>query len=183
MLKGSSVALTSVEREDLASLMAWRNNTEFRKHFREFRELNRAAQERWFETQVLGNPDVIMFAIRRLADGELLGCCGFVYINWIHRHADLSLYIGWEDAYIDDQGYGYDACDVLLRHGFNELGLNKVWTEIYSFDTKKHKLYDRFGFHLDGKLRQNYFYDGKYWDSLILSLLAEENKERIDNVV
>jgi hypothetical protein len=176
MLKGKLVALTAVEREDLMALRNWRNNPDFRKHFREYRELNMAMQERWFEQKVLNDPTTLMFSIRRLSDNEFLGCCGFVYVNWVHRHADLSLYIGWKDAYIDDEGYAEDACRALLRYGFGELALNKVWTEIYEFDDKKKQLYDRLGFHQDGLLRQNYFYDGRWWDSRILSLLTGEFK-------
>lgn len=171
MLKGKLVGLAAVEREDLAILRDWRNNTDFRKHFREYRELNMVNQERWFTEKVQSDPTTMMFSIRDLKNNELLGCCGFVYINWVHRHADLSLYIGWNNAYIDENGYAEDACLVLFRYGFNELNLNKIWTEIYSFDEKKKALYDKLGFHQDGLLRQNYFYDGKWWDSRILSIL------------
>lgn len=176
MLKGKLVGLAAVERDDLKQLRDWRNNTEFRKHFREYRELNMANQEQWFEQKVMKDPTTMMFSIRRLSDNELLGCCGFVYISWVHRHADLSLYVGWNNEYIDDTGYAEDACRELLRYGFHELTLNKVWTEIYDFDEKKWRLYKKIGFQKDGVLRQNYFYDGKWWDSRIISLLAEEFK-------
>lgn len=174
MLNGKLVGLVAVEREDLKQLRDWRNNPEFRKHFREYRELSMAGQEDWFEQKVMKDPTTMMFCIRRLSDDALLGVCGFVYINWVHRHADLSLYIGWNNAYIDEEGYAEDACRELLRYGFHQLALNKVWTEIYEFDEKKKKLYDRFGFRQDGLLRQNYFYDGKWWNSRILSLLCSE---------
>jgi len=174
MLIGKTVSLHAVEKEDLERFRDWRNNPEFRKHFREFRELNMRQQEIWFEDAVVRDPNTLMFSIRRNSDGELMGCCGFVYVNWVHRHADLSLYIGWQDAYIDDEGYATDACRVLLDYGFNELGLNKVWTEIYEFDDKKSALYDEFGFQQDGLLRQHYWHDGRWWDSRILSLLRAE---------
>lgn len=171
MLKGKKVSLYSIEKDDLQHFRDWRNNPNFRKHFREYRELNMKQQENWFEEKVVRDNTTLMFSIRRNEDNELLGCCGFVYINWVHRHADLSLYIGWEDAYIDDEGYAEESCRLLLDYGFKELCLNKVWTEIYEFDDKKKTLYDKFGFHQDGLLRQNYWYNGKWWDSRILSLL------------
>ena len=174
MLKGHIVSLYAIEKEDLNQFRDWRNNTEFRKHFREYRELNMRQQEIWFEEKVVRDNSTLMFAIRRNSDNELLGCCGFVYINWVHRHADLSLYIGWEDAYIDDEGYGDESCRLLLEYGFNELCLNKVWTEIYEFDDKKKILYDKFGFQQDGLLRENYWYNGKWWDSRLLSILLKD---------
>ena len=175
MLKGKHVSLFAVEKEDLQQLRDWRNNPSFRKHFREYQELNLAQQEKWFEGKVVADNTTLMLSIRRNDDNELLGCCGFVYINWVHRHADLSLYIGWEDAYIDDEGYAEESCRLLLDYGFNELCLNKIWTEIYEFDGKKMALYDKFDFRQDGLLRQNYWYDGKWWDSRILSILKSEN--------
>ena len=178
MLKGLLTGLTAIERADLEQLMDWRNKPEFRKFFREYRELNMAMQEQWFEKKVLNAPATIMFSIRRLADNVLLGCCGFVYINWVHRYADLSIYIGWNDSYIDEAGYAKDAAKILLKCGYQELGLNKIWTEIYSIDEKKKAFFEELGFRLDGVLRQNYFYDGKWCDSLILSLLVGEFNEQ-----
>lgn len=181
MLKGNLIGLTAVEKTDIKQLMDWRNNAENRKYFREYRELNMTMQEQWFQQKVINDQNTIMFSIRRLNDNELLGCCGFVYINWVHRHADLSLYIGWEDVYIDEVGYAEDACRVLLNYGFEELGFNKVWTEIYEFDDRKRKLYDKIGFKQDGLLRQNYYSDGRWFDSRILSILATEFEKSLDS--
>lgn len=174
MLKGLFISLTAVEQADLKQLMDWRNTPELRRYFREYRELNTTAQKQWFEDKVLSDSATIMFSIRRLDDNILLGSCGLVYIDWIRRHAELSLYIGWNNAYIDDEGFAEEACRLLLKYAYHELCLNKVWTEIYSFDTPKKNLYDKLGFHKDGVLRQNHYSEGKWVDSLIFSLLASE---------
>ena len=174
MLQGKVIGLFAVEKNDLKQFMDWRNNSKFRKHFREYRELNMRQQEIWFEEKVIKDPQTIMFSIRKLKNKELLGCCGFVYINYVHRHADLSLYIGKNDAYIDNIGYAQESCKLLLEYGFKELCLNKIWTEIYEFDKKKKKLYNKFDFKTDGILRENYFYNGKWWNSLILSKLSSD---------
>lgn len=174
MLAGKKICLKAVERKDLKQLLEWRNKPEFRKHFREYRELSMAQQEKWYEEKVMRDSSTMMFGIRRLNDNSLLGCCGFVYISWVYRHADISLYIGWNDSYIDNRGYAEESVRLLLDYGFKELGLNKIWTEIYIFDKKKKRLYDKFGFKVDGVLRQNCFHDGKFWDSYILSILASE---------
>jgi len=177
MLNGKLVGLTAIEKSDLKQLMDWRNNENFRKYFREYREINISIQESWFDSKVMNDPSTMMFAIRRREDNELLGCCGFVYISWVHRHADLSLYIGWKDAYIDQTGYAEDACKILFRYGFDELGLHKIWTEIYEFDDKKWSLYQSLGFKQDGMLRDNYFYDGRWMGSRMISLLFKEYYE------
>ncbi len=92
--------------------------------------------------------------------------------HWVHRHADLSLYIGWKNAYIDDEGYTEESCKLLFDYGSDESCSNKIWTEIYELDYKKEILYKKLGFRQHDLLRQHYFYDGKWWDSKILSLLS-----------
>jgi len=176
MIRGKSIYLSAIEKEDLKKLMDWRNIPDFRKHFREYREINTDMQEAWYQNKVLNDNSTIMFSIKRVSDNELIGCCGLCYINWIHRHADLSLYIGWNNEYIDDTGYAKESCILLFNYAFNELGLNKIWTEIYEFDEKKKKLYDELNMQLDGVLRENYYYDGKWWDSYILSILYRDFK-------
>ena len=174
MLKGRHVSLFAVEKEDLQQMRDWRNNPDFRKYFREYRELNTRHQELWFEEKVVKDDTTLMFSIKRNSDNKLIGCCGFVYINWVHRHADLSLYIGEKNQYIDKDGLAKESCNLLLEYGFNELCFNKVWTEIYDFDEMKKSLYDKLGFKQDGLLRENYWYGGKWRDSRILSILCSE---------
>ena len=174
MKQGQLVILTAIEREDLPFFKEWRNKEEFKKFFREHRELSSEMQEEWYLRKVLTDPTTMMFSIRRKEDQELLGCCGLCYINWINRHSDLSLYIGFKEAYIDDLGYADESCKLLLDFAFYQLGLNKVWAEIYEFDTKKKALLRQLGFQTDGVLREHYYYEGRYCNSLILSLLREE---------
>ncbi|MDD3173215.1 MAG: GNAT family N-acetyltransferase [Herbinix sp.] len=174
MKRGEKVYLSAIEREDLTLLMKWRNIEDFKKHFREYLEINTELQDKWYQNKVLNDPTTIMFSIKRVDDDELLGCCGLCYINWVHRHADLSLYIGYHEEYIDKDGYASESCKLLFDYGYNQLGLNKIWTEIYEFDLKKKELFDSIGFKVDGILRQNYYYEGRWWNSYLLSLLREE---------
>lgn len=181
MIKGKKVYLSSIEEKDLESLRYWRNLPDYRKYFREYREISFEMQKTWYEKIVNSDKNTIMFAIHSTEDDELLGCCGLCYINWVHRHSDLSLYIGKDEVYIDFEGIAEESCSLLFQYGFGELNLNKIWTEIYEFDEKKYSLYKQLGFHEDGRLRKQYFYEGKWWDSYLLSLLQNEfeNGEKI----
>ena len=174
MLKGKMISLKSIEPEDLEQLRIWRNLPEYRKHFREYKEINSAMQLKWYESSVVNDNNTLMFSIRDNETDELLGCCGLCYINWVGQHADLSLYIGKDECYIDDQGFAEDACVLLFDYAFKELGLNKVWTELYEFDNKKIDLYSKLGMTIDGRWRKQYYYNGRWWDSLLLEILAEE---------
>lgn len=176
MFSGEKIYICAIEREDLPVLMSWRNRTDYRKHFREYQEINTDMQNNWYESKVLKDNSTIMFSIKLKENDELIGCCGLCYINWVHRNADLSLYIGKDGVYIDDQGFAEESCRLLFDYGFKELGLQKIWTEIYVFDKKKLYLYEKLGMKIDGILRNQYFYDGKWWDSNLLSILSNEWK-------
>lgn len=175
MIKGEIVGLRALEKEDLSSLRDWRNFTDFRKHFREVRELNLTDQEAWFDHLQKTRAINFMFVVERLSDSKAIGACGLLYTNWTARYADVSFYIGEQEAYIDNKGYATESMKLLLDYGFRNLNLNKVWMELYEFDQQKLDFFmNQFGFQKDGQLRENCFESGRYWDSMIISLLSKE---------
>ena len=56
------------------------------------------------------------------------------------------------------------------------INLNKIYAEIYSIDIDKLELFKRNKFKKDAVLREHYYYNGKYVDSYILSILKSEYK-------
>ena len=200
MIKGRLTALRAIEERDLEQLLKWRNRPELRRYFREYRELNSTQQRAWFDGKVNGDAGTRMFAVVEGAegrlrgdnhdgrllgenhdgrllgdnhDGRLLGACGLCYIDWINRTADFSIYIGADELYIDEH-WAPDAAVALIRYGFEELGLNRLWSEIYAFDTAKTAFFKRLGFALDGRHRQTHWAEGGWHDSLYFSLLASD---------
>lgn len=173
MLKGKYVGLRSVEKKDLPIMLAWRNMPEYRRFFREYRELSTANQEAWFEAKVLNDKSTIMFSIIDLEKGEIIGVCGLCYIDWINRNADFSIYIGRDSVYIDDK-FAVDAAKVMIRYGFDELNLHRLWTELYDFDAKKIEMFTNLGFVQEGRHRETHWTEGKWCDSVYFSLLESE---------
>jgi hypothetical protein len=173
MLKGRHVGLRAIEREDLPQLLEFRNRPHFRRFFREYRELSSSHQERWFENVVMADQTVRMFSIVALDSGRLLGACGLCYMDFINRTADFSIYIGADDLYIDDV-FAPDAARVLIRYGFEELNMHRLWTEIYDIDERKAAFFASLGFQLDGRHRQTHWTEGRWVDSLYWSLLDSD---------
>lgn len=174
MITGKTLGLTAITEEDLPMLMEWRNNEDMRQFYREYRELNLHMQTEWYKNIVNSDKNTIMFAIRAIESNELLGCCGLTYINWVNRNAELSLYIGEGNAYIDSRAY--EALGLLIKYGFEQIGMKKLWIECYEIDVKRIKMCEDFSFHLDGVLRCNVFHNNKWFSSKIFSLLSEEYK-------
>lgn len=176
MLKGKYVGLRAIEKADLPQLLEWRNKPEYRRFFREYRELNSEQQNKWFESQAYNNPSIRMFAIEDLSNGKLLGACGLCYIDWVNRNADFSIYIGADDIYIDDR-YAVDTGLIMIKYGFEELNLHRLWAEIYDIDEPKKKMFKTLGFTLEGTHRQTHWTEGKWVNSLFYGLLESEYKK------
>jgi RimJ/RimL family protein N-acetyltransferase len=180
MIKGELVGLRAVEETDLILFRDWRNIADFRKNFREVRELSLDDQKKWFSFIQDHKHNNFMFTIVRLSDNKPIGACGLLYVNWIIRSADYSFYIGEDQHYIDNEGFAFEATYLLLNYGFSYLNLNKVWMELYEFDKSKINFFmERFNFKRDGLLRENCFDNGRYWDSLIISLLKSDGFEKL----
>ena len=173
MLTGHHVALRAITPSDLEPLRLWRNQPEFRKFFREYRELGPDDQQRWYDGRVMDDLGTLMFAIEGMHDQRLLGACGLCFIDWISRTCDLSIYLGADDLYIDDV-LAPDSARVLLRYAFGVLGMHRVWVEIYDYDEAKQRLLENLGFELDGRFREHHFHDGRWHDSLFYGLLDRE---------
>ena len=175
MISGKKIYLVPVERENIEQLRVWRNKPELRKYFREYKEISKDVQIKWYENRVLGDLKQVNFEIHDINSKKIIGHCGLYYIDWIHRHAEFGIYIG--DDKFRSGGFGSDALRTLICYGFNDLNLNKIWCEVYdnndALDAYKH-----IGFAHEGKMRQHYFNEGRYWDSHILSMLKGEYNEK-----
>jgi len=173
MLQGKIVSLRAIEISDLEQLRIWRNNEVFRKYFREYREISQEAQLSWYQDIVAPQKEVLMFAIIDNDSKNLLGACGLCYIDWLRRSADLSIYIGHDGLYLDDK-FSINSAQILIKYAFEELGLHRIWAEVYSHDIKKQNFFNTLGFNLDGRFRESHWSEGKWIDSLFYSLLAHE---------
>jgi hypothetical protein len=173
VLQGQYVGLRAIEPEDLPTLLHWRNKPEFRRYFREYRELSSNQQQAWFEKFVIADKSTLMFAICALESGELLGACGLCYIDWVNRNADFSIYIGHDDLYIDTR-FTLDAARVMIRYAFDELQLHRLWAEVYDFDQAKKSFFIQMGFQQEGCFRDTCWTEGAWHNSVFYSLLQTD---------
>lgn len=175
MLKGKHVGLRALEQDDLPQLREWRNNPELRKFFRETNEINTTNQQKWFDAVTDKNSIHKMFSIINLETNELMGACGLCYIDWVNKSADFSIYLGYDELYIDDT-YAIDAGKLMIEYGFGVLNLHRLWAEIYSIDEAKKEFFNSLNFTLDGEFRETYWYENRWHNSLFYSLLSSDEK-------
>ncbi|MFH1386133.1 MAG: GNAT family protein [bacterium] len=160
-----------MEREDLPLLRDWRNQEKVRKYCREYRLLNMVNQNNWFERVSTSKVDD-MFLI--LMDEKPVGLCGLTHINWKDRSAEISYYLGQSISPTEDVALGIEIYDFFKRKGFGEYNLHRLWGEAFAFNEGAVKLALKCGFIQEGIMREATFWDGKYMDTIIISMLAHE---------
>lgn len=171
MLKGKKVILREIQEEDLETLLRWRNSPDTLPYVRTYRPLTMLNQEEYFK-KISFDLSMIMFLICLPVENVEIGYCGLQNINWKERSAEVSILI--EKKY-REKGYGEDALRLLLDYGFKNLGIHRIWAEIWEYAKHSVSLFEKVGFKNEGRLRDVHFWDGKYYDSLIYSILESEH--------
>lgn len=174
LFEGKLVRFRPIEEEDLKELRNWRNSKHVKHTTREYRLLNMINQKTWFEAIHKQNPPKdIMFGITNKKN-TLIGVCGLTYIDWKNRKTEISMYLNKENWQKSKEAK--DALNLLMSYGFSELGLHKLFVEIYSFVKETIQLFESVGFNKDGMIRDNVWRNGKWWNSYIYSKLESEFK-------
>ncbi len=171
MIEGKYVDLRQVEEPDLPKLRDWANSPYIRAYTREYRPLNILNQKKWLE-YLFTDQSNIMFAIEKKEDKEIIGCCGLTYINWKEGHGEVSIYIG--DQNWQEKGYATDALQLLLKYGFCELRLHRIYAIIFGYNEASIKFFEKNRFKLEGRHREARFWDGKFHDELVYGMLEDE---------
>jgi RimJ/RimL family protein N-acetyltransferase len=170
MIYGSRIRLRRIERQDIPTFVRWFGDPEVREYLMINRPISNAEEERWFERK-LEEEDSEIYAIETM-DGAHIGNIELFNIDTRHRHAELGIVIG-EKAYWG-QGYGSDAVRTLLRFGFEEMNLHRVFLRVYEDNARGIRAYEKCGFRHEGRLREANYRKGRYWDELVMGVLNDE---------
>lgn len=90
-----------------------------------------------------------------------------------HRSTTLGLAIAPE---FQGQGYGTEACNWIIDAGFRRINLHSIALTVFSYNPAL-KLYERLGFKVEGRRREALWYDGKWHDKILMSMLEDEWRE------
>jgi RimJ/RimL family protein N-acetyltransferase len=133
--------------------------------------MQRAAVERLFESREASSLDD-SFAIHREGKKEPIGVISLTNISKANASADLSVIVG--DPQDRDKGLGTEAIRVILQHAFEDSDLNRVGLSVFEFNEQAIHAYEKLGFKREGRLRQAIRRDGRFYDAILMSILASE---------
>lgn len=180
-LHGEHVLLDSVRREDLPQFAQW------------FADPGLGAllfpgavvpasqddEEAWYTSarQAQESGRGYTFAIRMIAEEpRLIGSGGLFEVDGKNRSAMFGIAIA--DPGARGRGYGGEATELILRYGFDELNLHRIFLNAFAFNGRAIASYRRSGFGIEGVNRDAVFRDGRYHDMVVMAILEDEFRRR-----
>src|SRR5512134_776408 len=126
----------------------------------------------WFLDQQVQEPRIkFHMAVILKSSNELIGNCNVRMDEVKAVEAD----IGYElDPKYWNHGYATEATHAIVDFGFSRLGVHRIWAECVADNIGSAHVLEKLGMKLEGRLRENEYYKGRWWDTLIYAILANE---------
>jgi RimJ/RimL family protein N-acetyltransferase len=170
ILEGALVRLRPMQPSDLPKFVEWLADPEVRRWLAAVQEAPTLQDEiDWYES-TRAKPDSVLWSIETL-DGRLVGTIE-LRLSPASRRAELGIAV--QDKSQWNKGYGTDAVKLALEYGFDDLELNRVELTTDAENVRGRRCYQKCGFVEEGLLRQHRFVDGRFGDTIAMSVLSEE---------
>jgi RimJ/RimL family protein N-acetyltransferase len=166
-----AVVLGPLLDADLPVLFEWINQPEQVHWNSAYHPVSETDHREWFDS-IRRRTDVVIFGIRARPDGRLVGSCQLRNIDPVHRNAELQIRIGEVEE--RGQGRGTEAVRELLRFGFRELNLHRVYLNVFAHNAAAIRAYEKAGLRREGVLREAAHVDGRYVDIVVMGILRPE---------
>ncbi|MFC3382662.1 GNAT family N-acetyltransferase [Couchioplanes azureus] len=109
-----------------------------------------------------------------IIDNDSAACVGEVVLNdWepANESGNFRILIGPSGR---GRGLGTEATTLVLHYAFTTLSLHRVSLEVYAFNPRARRVYEKAGFKPEGVRRDAFVFDGERVDSIVMSALATE---------
>ncbi len=172
MLLGQRVRLRPIGRDDLPLLRAWFADPVVMRHWGQPAPL---VTEDRFAADLQGRfarfADAGYFMIQP-HDAPPIGRIEFERLDPQTASAEVMILIGDRAAW--GRGYGTDAMVTLLRYLFHERNLHRVALTVIAWNRRAVRSYEKAGFVVEGTLRDDLYFEGRYHDQTVMSILRPE---------
>ena len=116
--------------------------------------------------------DGISWAVCLKSDYKMIGSVSFHKIEKEHYRAEIG-YMLHPDYW--QKGIVSEAVNAIINYGFNKLNFHSIEAHIDPTNIGSEKVLQKFKFEKEAYFKENYFYNGKFLDTAVFSLV---NKNR-----
>ena len=103
--------------------------------------------------------------------GPVIGSCGIRRKPESGWEADIGYELAPEHW---GRGYATEVALAMVDFGFRELGLHRISSRCIADNAASARVLEKVGLRLEGRLRENEYFKGRWWDTLLYGLLESE---------
>lgn len=159
--------LREIKDSELELMLSWRNQPAVRENMYNTHQISLAEHLSWWGN--IKGSELHRYFMYEF-QGKPLGIVGFIGIDCSNQNSSWAFYAA-PDA---PKGTGGRMEVLALEYAFNELKLHKLCCEVLAFNTPVIKMHEKFGFKIEGTLRDQYHRDRRFFHIYRLGLLASE---------
>lgn len=159
--------LRTIMSDDLTLMLSWRNVPAVRVNMYTSHEISLEEHLGWWE-RIRSQTDQKYFMYEY--QNSPLGIVSFNGISSINQNSYWAFYASPEAP----KGTGSRMEYLALEHAFNEICLHKLSCEVIAFNTSVIKLHEKFGFKIEGILRDQHKANANFFDVYRLGILKSE---------
>ena len=178
LLIGERVTLSPITPEMLPVFVGWFADPDVTCYL-SFRYPPTIDEEReWFRKHSEARDEVIWAVLAgnenapRAPHTRLIGTTAIGGIDWPNRRANTGNLIGEKNEW--GKGYGSEAVQLRTRWAFEEMGLQKLSTQVFMENIGSRKVLEKAGYKQYGTARRHEWRRGKWHDMWLADILAEE---------
>lgn len=177
VIRGERITLSPLSLDNIYTHFRWNNDPELNRLDSEipFAEESFGEFKKRFEWMMKPSPTHKDFEIHA-EDGTLIGVAYITNISQDNGHCLIGITIGDRDYW--GEGYGTEALELVLEFCFEEMGLHRVSTETFEYNTSWRSLVEELGFRKEGVERDYLYREDEYWDKEIYAMLEDEYRAR-----
>ena len=176
-LKTKRLLLRDFREEDLIAYQQVGNRTEALRYYSqsptEWGAHVEGLVKKFLESQIEEPRQNYTLAI--IAGNSFVGTVSVRIESPEHRQGSIGCGLGYEYWSL---GYASEAMAAAITLGFENLNLHRIYAETISENRAAVALAERLGMRVEGELRDNQYFKGRWWNTTILSLLRTEWREK-----
>ncbi|GCF12364.1 N-acetyltransferase [Haloarcula mannanilytica] len=168
-LRGETVALRTIEDEDVPFLQETVNDPAVRHGLSASQPMTEQAEREWLESETgLESENVHLLVC---VDGERVGTVGLMAVTTQPGNAEIGYFLSPEAW---GNGYATDAVRTVVDYAFQARRLHRVYAKVLAGNDGSQRVLEKAGFEREGTLRDHWFRDGRHEDVYLYGLLADE---------
>lgn len=169
-LKSKRVCLRNFQADDIKIKVQWLNDPEVNRNLILHESIEYDKTLTWYNNAKsdVSRKDLVI----DVEGSKSIGCVGLRKIDILNKSACFYILIGEKKYW--GQGFAKEASLLLFEWAFKRLRLNKIWSNVASYNTASLALLGRIGFIQEGYLREEEILNGKNIDIVRFGLLASD---------